>query len=430
MSIDGPSRITGASGPGAGAGTITPDRPAAGSSTPGGQKPHQSAPGGSGSPSDPTIRQRWRRWRVIVGVAAIVVLIAIVSTLLRTRDQGGDLDPRSYAPTGTHALAALLSDRGVKVETLTAVDPALVRARPGTTLVVVHPDRLDQKQLTAVAQTPADLVLIGAGPIELGELKLGVHPGGSAFDDDVVGPQCDLPSATVAGAVVVGTDAYQLPDGGTGCYPVADGYALVTVEGGGRRVTLLASGTALTNDQLDEQGDAALGLGLLGAHPDITWLAPPLLGPTSADGRPTLTDLLPMRLKWAVLQLVIAVGVIAIWRGRRMGRLVVEALPVVVRQAETVAGRARLYRRARSYDKAAEALRSGTRDRLARRLGFSAGVSHDALVDAIAARTPNAEHGHAGRVNALLYGPTPADDHALVELAQQLTALEQEVVRS
>jgi len=139
-----------------------------------------------------------------------------------------------------------------------------------------------------------------------------------------------------------------------------------------------------------------------------------------------------MRLKWAVLQLVIAVGVIAIWRGRRMGRLVVEALPVVVRQAETVAGRARLYRRARSFDTAAEALRSGTRDRLARRLGFSAGVSHDALVDAITARLHDAGSGRrdAGRVNALLYGPTPADDHALVELAQQLTALEQEVVRS
>jgi len=195
---------------------------------------------------------------------------------------------------------------------------------------------------------------------------------------------------------------------------------------------MLGDGIALTNDQLDKQGDAALGLGLLDAHPQVTWLAPPLLGPAGPAQPTSLTDLLPMRLKWAVLQLVIAVGVIAIWRGRRMGRLVVEALPVVVRQAETVAGRARLYRRARSFDTAAEALRSGTRDRLARRLGFSAGVSHDALVDAITARLHDAGSGRrdAGRVNALLYGPTPADDHALVELAQQLTALEQEVVRS
>lgn len=397
------------------AGTITADGPARDE---------------SGSSSDPTIRQRWRRWRVIVGVAVVVVLIAIVSTLLRPRDQGGDLDPRSYEPTGTHALAALLGDRGVRIDIETAAIPALVRARPGTTLVVVNPDRLDEAQLAAVAQTSSDLVLIGAGPIELGQLRLGVHPGGSAFDNDTVDPACDLPIATVAGAVVVGRDAYQLPDGGTGCYPVADGYALVTFASGGRQVTLLADGITLTNDQLDKQGNAALGLGLLDAHPEVTWLAPPLLAPASNDQGTTLTDLLPSRLKWAVLQLAIAVGVIAIWRGRRMGRLVVEALPVVVRQAETVAGRARLYRRSRSYDKAAEALRSGTRDRLARRLGFSAGVGHDALVDAIASRLHSAPRRDAGQVNALLYGPTPADDHALVELAQALAALEQEVVRS
>ena len=121
-----------------------------------------------------------------------------------------------------------------------------------------------------------------------------------------------------------------------------------------------------------------------------------------------------------------------------MGRLVPEALPVVVRQAETVVGRARLYRRARSYDRAAEALRSGARDRLARRLGFAPGSDHDALVDAIALRlratggrdASNVNARGASSVNALLYGPTPADDHALVELARQLTALEQEVLKS
>jgi hypothetical protein len=177
---------------------------------------------------------------------------------------------------------------------------------------------------------------------------------------------------------------------------------------------------------LDDDGNAALGLGLLSTNPDVVWLAPPLIGPSTSTGQATLTSLLPDRLKWAALQLAIAVVVIAFWRGRRLGRLVPESLPVVVRQAETVLGRARLYRRARALGRASDSLRSGARDRLARRLGFGAAVARDALTDAVSNRVARP----APEVAALLYGAAPADDHELVLLAQQLAALEREVLRS
>ena len=391
----------------------------------------EQAPRSAGTAADPTLRQRFRRYRVIAGVVLIVLVIAVISTLIGTPGHQDDLDPRSYAPTGTHALAALLDQRDVHVEVETSVAAAQTQAGSNTTLVVANPDRLDDSQLATLAAVPTDLVVIGAGPLELGALDLGVHPGGSAFfDTATVAPQCSLQAAVTAGPIAAGPDAYEEPDDGVGCYPVADGYALVSVARGGRQVTLLGDGTPLTNGQLAKQGNAALALGLLDAHPGVVWLAPPLLASASGTTtRPSLVDLLPSRLKWALLQLVIAVVLLALWRGRRLGRLVPEALPVVVRQAETVVGRARLYRRARSYDQAADALRSGTRDRLARRLGFAPGTGHDGLAVAISARL----HGRDGRgvreVETLLYGPAPADDRALVELARALETLEQEVVQ-
>ena len=66
---------------------------------------------------------------------------------------------------------------------------------------------------------------------------------------------------------------------------------------------------------------------------------------------------------------------VALWRGRRIGPLVAEELPVVVRASETVEGRGRLYRSRRARDRAAQALRTATLQRMLPRLGLGADTS-------------------------------------------------------
>ncbi|HEY5199884.1 MAG TPA: DUF4350 domain-containing protein, partial [Acidothermaceae bacterium] len=240
-------------------------------------------------------------------------------------------------------------------------------------------------------------------------------------------PSCSLKAATVAGSAQLTGGGYTVPSGGQGCYPDGgDGFALVTFATSGHQVTLLSDGTPLMNSSLGNDGNAALALGLLDTHADVVWLVPPQIAPVSSSGNASVESLLPSRLKLAFLQLVIAVIIIAIWRGRRLGRLVPEDLPVVVRQSETVRGRSRLYRRSHSLNTAADALRDGTRDRLGHRLGLGPRPQPGALVQAVAARVGQP----AAQVEALLYGSTPADDLTLVTLAQALTALEQEVLRT
>jgi hypothetical protein len=376
-----------------------------------------------GRSADPTIKQRWRRNRVLVG-AGIVVVIGAVIVVFGSGTRGGDLDPRSFTGGGSHALSALLGQRGVHVVTATDAATAEHLAVSGSTLVVVFPQLLTTDELSAISSVPADLVVVGAELDQIQALGLSVADG---LDDGgkLRAPNCSLPAATVAGSAQLQGAGYSVPDGGQGCYPDSDGFALVTFETSGHRVTLLSDGTPLMNSSLDKQGNAALALGLLDTHPDVVWLVPPDIAPAST-GQSSVTSLLPSRLKWAFLQLVIAVIVIALWRGRRLGRLVPEELPVVVRQAETVRGRSRLYRRSQSLNTAANALREGTRDRLGRRLGLGPRPQPAALVQAVASRTQEP----AAQVQALLYGAMPADDGALVTLAQSLTALEQEVLRT
>ena len=77
------------------------------------------------------------------------------------------------------------------------------------------------------------------------------------------------------------------------------------------------------NEHVDEAGNAALAIGLLGASDELVWYLP---GPADADAAeaPTLAELTP---GWVspVMVLAIVVAIAAgVWRGRRFGPLVVE----------------------------------------------------------------------------------------------------------
>jgi hypothetical protein len=112
-------------------------------------------------------------------------------------------------------------------------------------------------------------------------------------------------------------------------------------------------------------------------------------------------------------------------RGRRLGRLVPEPLPVVVRAGETTESRAELYRAARDRPRASAVLRRATATRLAARLGLPPSAPADVLVAAVAVATGTRTED----VRALLTGPVPTTDAELVALAQQLAHLEEKARR-
>ncbi|KFD42729.1 hypothetical protein IU11_18300, partial [Cellulosimicrobium sp. MM] len=75
---------------------------------------------------------------------------------------------------------------------------------------------------------------------------------------------------------------------------------------------------------------------------------------------------------------------------------------------------------------AAAGLRASAADRLAHRLGLPRSADAPTVVDAVARAT-----GRPGdQVAQLLYGPPPADDAALLELARHLDRIESEVYHS
>ena len=368
----------------------------------------------------PTARTTFRQARGPVAAVLALVLAGILLAVVSAGGAAGRLDPDSYTPSGSRALAEVLRDQGVAVTRLDTVEAVVAGDRRDRTVVIGVPEALAPGELQQLAELDSRLVVVAPGDDQLADLGLPVEVAGDVAVDRRQ-PACDLDEAVRAGEVDLGGLTYR-PDAGTqaaGCYAASGAATLLDLPQ--RRATVLSDGSLLTNGSLDERGNAALAYGLLSrGDGGVLWLVPRPGRAVPEDEQRSLSELLPDGLLLGALQLLVAVAVLALWRARRLGRVVEEPLPVVVRAAETVEGRSRLYRAAQAQGSAAEAVRAATRERLARRVGLPAAPDRRTLVAVVAERTGR----DAGAVDRLLYGGAPPDDAALVRLVADLRTLE------
>jgi Domain of unknown function (DUF4350) len=373
-------------------------------------------------------RRRWRRSRGILVVVLALVVIGVVLAALRPKVRPEFLDPDSPGQQGTRALAEITRQHGTPVTVVRDVSAAAneLGAHPDAVLVIARSERLGRADLTTLRALPGDRLLLEPTSDTLDALAPGVEQDG--VTSGTLDPGCPLPAASAAGPVaLIGAEVYKTPAGATRCY-IGDGRpSLVQLPVNGANVTVVGSGEPFTNERLTSDGDAALGINLLGSRSNVVWLLPDP-PPPGAAGHKSFTELVPFGVKLAFLQTVIAVVLVALWRARRLGPVVVEPLPVVVRSAEAVEGRARLYRSRRAGDRAAMALRAGALERLTALLGMPKSAASDPAManDIIAGIAAHTGEAHA-TIGAALYGPPPVDDAELVRLSGYLDELERQV---
>ncbi|GGR79604.1 hypothetical protein GCM10010252_17890 [Streptomyces aureoverticillatus] len=418
------------------------------------------APGAPSTSISPTPRQLWTRSRGVVLAVVILLAAAVAIAAVRSGAQHGRLDPRSADPYGSRAVAELLADRGVSTRVVTTTEEARSAAGPDTTLLVANPDLLTDRQQSrlhdATEGSGGRTVLVAPGAPSVSKLAPGVTADAAPSYDSTLSPDCSLPAARRAGSADVGGIRYDtLAPGAEACY-IDDGLPSLlhlpatTAKDGSPETgdntedapedaaekpdqtsargdtVILGAPDILHNDRLDEHGNASLALQLLGSRPHLVWYLPSLSDDAVDDtADDSFFDLIPPGWLWGTLQLTVAAVLAALWRARRLGPLVPENLPVAIRASETAEGRARLYRKADARDRAAAALRSATRTRLAPLVGVPTARAHapEALLPALTRRL----HTPGQDLHPLLFGTPPGDDAGLIALADQLDALESEV---
>jgi len=371
----------------------------------------------------PTRSGRWRTWRWVLLALVVIVAVAAVTAYLTASRPGGRMDAESTSPDGAHALVTLLRDNGVEVVVAKTVADVEGAARPDSLLLVANTYYLlDDSLMQRLAAVPGDRLVVAP----VAQTRKTLAPDVRLADTSTMGgePKCDLPASTKAGEARFGaSDTYESAHDATltRCY---DG-ALVRYRAGGRTVTVVGSDSFMVNSGLLKQGNAALAMNLAGARPRLIWYAPQHIEGEQTGGS-DVYSLIPDNVNWMTWQLCVVVLLAALWRSRRMGPLVAEQLPVVVRASETVEGRGRLYRSRRARDRAADALRTAALQRMLPRLGLAVDAAPPAVVAAVTARTSR----HPEAVNRILFGPPPSSDDDLVNLARELDDMEGQVANS
>lgn len=354
-------------------------------------------------------------------IGAVLLILVVVVVTGAGQDSGRPLDPASHSPDGARATARVLSAQGVRVDVARGAD-ALTATAPDsdTTVLVTSTDQLGESTLRRLRDDAHDsrVVLVEPPPTLTELLHL---PAGAGVAPGTTQAGCD---ETWAEDVEIAVDsAYAYPTS-QGCYATDAGYLVASADD----LVLLGAGQIMSNDQVLRADNAAVTLRLLGAHDRVVWYVPNASDLTGADaGR--LSDLLPRWLAPALWTVLLATLGLMLWRGRRLGPLVREPLPVTVRAIETTHSRGRLYRRAGDRYHAAQALRAAAREDAARALKLPPHViaQPDVLVRALAQHTGRSPE----ELDALL-GPrasTPTHDHDLITLAGQLAELDREVRR-
>ncbi len=362
-------------------------------------------------------RSRRLRWLAGFALVLLLVFLAVATVVGRANRQQAD-DPRSSTPAGAGAVATLLDAEGVRLRTVDQVQDAVDATTGAATLVVAGADRLTEAEAAQLLATPAGRIVL-LRPNTPALERFGVRALGQPAGTGVLEPGCQLDDARRAGAVAFNDMRATYRATGpleVACYPAGNGYGyLRATTSAGRSVELLAGG--ISNTQLGADGNAALAMNVLGSQPDLVWLMARSSEAAGTDDEPTL---LPPWWSMAVVQAALGLVAVGVWRGRRLGPILTEPLPVTVRASETVEGHGRLYQRLNARDRAAEALRTGARSRLSRVFGHA--QDPGALSEVIANRTGR----DAVRVRQLLAGPAPTTDDDLVELTRSLDRLEQE----
>lgn len=363
-------------------------------------------------------------WRRRHGATLVVVgafLVAVVVAELVGRGAGGHTaryDPDNPGPDGTRALAKVLEHQGVDVT------------------VVRSANAFDRVNFTA--QT--SVVVTSTGDLGEDTVQRMVHHVFGALI--LVDPESDLLSTIGADAEAehvrlqhglaagCGDDMFQgltlrvdtavVYDSGSGCF--VQGIRSVVQQAHG--VTIFGGGEAMTNDQILRGDNAAVSLRLLGQTDRLVWYVPRLDDVRTGDGF-GVESLIPRWIRPGLWLIAIAVIVLALWRGRRLGPLSTEPLPVVVKAIETTLSRGRLYRKANDRAHAATALRSAARVRAARRLGLGVGHDQDELIRGLARRSGRPESDISALISSAAEPPTT--DRDLIKLARDLTELDEEV---
>jgi hypothetical protein len=359
-----------------------------------------------------------RRGLLWVGlVLVIAVAFAIVGS---GNDRSGDpLSPDSTEEDGLRALVLLAESFGADVD---VIDGA---PGDGHAVAFMASDRFGRTDTSDLRRwVRRGGILVVTDPQSSFAPDLGGPLGTGIVDDQSIDAgNCTIAALSNARTVDVGTVfVYRPPSpASTRCFTVGgDALIVATPEGSGTIVSI-GGPSIFLNRRLDDADNAVVAVDLLAPRRDTKVAF--IRGPSLGAGDESLWSLIRPGIRFGFLQIALAFLLYAIWRGRRLGRPVLEIPRVEIEGSELVTAVGHLLERTNSPMYAASVLRADARRDLARRIGGGRADDPETLAVLLDVRAG----ADRERVRSLLSDVPIADEQQLVALAHELQTLREEV---
>jgi len=374
------------------------------------------------APTRPGLLRRQRTNLLIAGgvVAGVLVVIGLGGA-----STSEPLDPDNPGDGGAQAVARVLAGQGVDVTVVRSADALEdTITDASTTVLVTATYNLGPSTIERLREVTAEAVLVLTVPDLTVTDELGYEPGSPVAEEGPRAAECvdaDLaPRLDGLDVLVITGTEYPAQ---AGCWFGPGGALLAQPEEG---VLLLGAPDLLRNDAIVEADHAAAALRLLGQRDRLVWYVPDYADLAPSE-EVSLSDLLPEWVRPGLWLGALALLTLVLWRGRRLGPLVTEPLPVAIKAIETTRSRGRLYRKVDDRAHASAALRSAARTSASERLRLPRGTDPHTLSRDVAHQLGRP----LDEIASLLHpdAPAPTTDHELITLADALAALEREVRR-
>jgi Domain of unknown function (DUF4350) len=366
----------------------------------------------------------------------VVVVVAGAAIAGNPKQTGPPLGPSATSPDGAKALRLLLEQQGTTVDV--GANPVL---GPTDGVALLLQDQLNADSRAALlAWVQRGGTLVVADPrsdLAAAAPARAAGPGGLELAAGPLVPACREPAfAGIDHIDPTGSPLLRATGDVLGCFPQGNGVFLLLRTQGLGTVVALGGPRLWTNAYLGKVDNSVLATALVAPRPGgrVTWFD----GTRAGGGHRSLVDLIPGRVEGALAQIAVALVVMALWRGRRLGRPVIERQPVELPGSELVVAVGNLLHQGHRIDQAAAILRADLARTLADRLGVPATARPEVLAGATAARLTGAGIAGSGVTTGLdpglilatLAGPPPADEEALIGLAQAADRIRQEVTHA
>jgi hypothetical protein len=368
----------------------------------------------------------------LVGIVLVGVLLTIGALTADTRT-GRPFDPASAEPDGTKAMVELVSGFGAAV----TVPDRLPRGDDAD-VAMIFDDPSDEASHDELRRwVRAGHILVVADPSSELVPEADLDPSltfGSGNQATTAIPRGDCPVEALDDVDEIDPgprEWYRYVDQGTVpmCFITSPGGGFLTAQVEGDGVIIgLAAGTPFTNELLGAVDNAVLATTLLAPRPGyrVALLTDKAFPVSSLDvtGADNLTALISPGVKLLLLELLIALVLLALASGRRLGRPIGEPQPVQIAGSELVEAVGQLLLQRRDPTAAAAVLRSDLRSVAVRRFGIAPDVESRVMAEAIASRTAL----EPDYVLAVLADQPVGSDTELATLAAHIDLIREEIL--